>query len=90
LAAGQRDKDWAVTTETTAFSNLGFKIKKYLQPGEVVFMDKQGLKSQRKGSDINQICAFLWIYTGFPASYYEGITVEVVRERCGMCLAKGD
>ena len=90
LVLGQRDKDWAVTSETTAFSNLGFKIKKYLQPGEIIFMDKQGIKPKRKGSGINQICAFLWIYTGFPASSYEGITVEVVRERCGMFLAKDD
>jgi amidophosphoribosyltransferase len=90
LVLGQRDKDWAVTTETSAFSNLGFKIKKYLAPGEIIFIDKQGIKPRRKGSDINQICAFLWIYTGFPASSYEGITVEVVRERCGIFLAKDD
>jgi amidophosphoribosyltransferase len=90
LVLGQRDKDWAVTTETTAFSNLGFKIKKYLQPGEIIFIDEKGLQSKRKGRLTNQICAFLWIYTGFPASSYEGITVEVVRERCGMFLAKGD
>lgn len=90
LVVGQRDKDWAVTTETTAFNNLGFKIKKYLQPGEIILIDKEGLKSKRKGRGINQICAFLWIYTGFPASSYEGITVEVVRERCGRFLAKGD
>jgi len=90
LVVGQRDNDWAVTTESSAFSNLGFKIKKYLLPGEIIFIDKQGIKSRRKGRDINQICSFLWIYTGFPASSYEGITVEVVRERCGRFLAKDD
>jgi len=90
LIMGQRDKDWAVTTETTAFNNLGFKIKKYLQPGEIILIDEQGIKPRRKGRGVNQICAFLWIYTGFPASSYEGITVELVRERCGMFLAKGD
>jgi amidophosphoribosyltransferase len=90
LVIGQRDKDWAVTTETTAFNNLGFKIKKYLQPGEIILIDEEGMKPRRKGRGINQICAFLWIYTGFPASSYEGITVEVVRERCGMFLAKSD
>ncbi len=90
LVVGQRDKDWAVTTETTAFSNLGFKVKKYLQPGEIILINERGMESKRKGRAINQVCAFLWIYTGFPASSYEGITVEVVRERCGMFLAKGD
>lgn len=90
LIVGQRDKDWAVTTETTAFSNLGFKIKKYVQPGEIIFLDERGMQSKQKGNKTNQICAFLWIYTGFPASSYEGISVEVVRERCGKFLAKGD
>jgi len=90
LVVGRRGKDWAVTSETTAFSNLGFKIVKYLQPGEIVVLDKSGMKSKRKGGKTNQICAFLWIYTGFPASSYEGITVETVRERCGKFLAKGD
>jgi len=90
LVVGHRDRDWAITTETTAFSNLGFKVKKYLQPAEIIFIDDKGLKSKRRGRLTNQICAFLWIYTGFPASSYEGVTVEVVRERCGMFLAKGD
>ncbi len=90
LVVGQRNKDWAVTTETTAFSNLGFKIKKYLQPGEIVLIDEKGLRRKHAGGRINQICAFLWIYMGFPASSYEGITVEVVRERCGRFLAKDD
>lgn len=90
LIVGAKDKDWAVTTETTAFSNLGFKIKKYLAPGEIVLIDENGMKSKVPGGETNQICAFLWIYTGFPTSSYEGITVEVVRERCGMFLARGD
>lgn len=90
LVIGQRGRDWAVTTETSAFSNLGFKVKKYLEPGEIVFIDKSGMRLRRKGRNINQICAFLWIYTGFPASSYEGINVELVRERCGRNLAKND
>ncbi|RKY33283.1 MAG: amidophosphoribosyltransferase [Candidatus Omnitrophota bacterium] len=90
LVIGKRNSDWAVTTETTAFSNLGFKIKKYVAPGEIVFINKKGMNTKRKGKNFNQICAFLWIYTGFPASSYEGITVELVREKCGAFLAKGD
>jgi amidophosphoribosyltransferase len=37
-----------------------------------------------------QICAFLWVYYGYPASSYEGINVEVVRNRCGEALAAAD
>jgi amidophosphoribosyltransferase len=90
LVMGKRGSEWAVTTETTAFSNLGFKIIKYLGPGEIILINDKGMQAKRKGSKTNQICSFLWIYTGFPASSYEGITVEVVRERCGRFLAKND
>lgn len=90
LIVGQKDDEWAVTTETSAFYNLGFKIKKNIEPGEIVLLDKSGLKLKRKGNKENQICSFLWIYTGFPASSYDGINVEMSRERCGRNLAKGD
>lgn len=90
LIIGQRENDWAVTTETSAFYNLGYKIKKFVQPGEIILLDESGMKSKSKGRKINQVCSFLWIYTGFPASAYEGINVEISRERSGCSLAKGD
>ncbi|MDP2924379.1 MAG: amidophosphoribosyltransferase [Candidatus Omnitrophota bacterium] len=90
LVIGERQGGFAITTETTAFLNLGFKIKKFLLPGEISFINLSGMKPQNTAKKEKQICSFLWIYTGFPASIYEGINVEVVRERCGRFLAKGD
>jgi len=90
LVLGKRGKDYALTSETTAFSNLGYDIVKYLGPGEIIFIDEKGLKEKARAKSCKQICSFLWIYTGFPASSYEGINVEVVREKCGRCLAKDD
>jgi len=90
LVIGQKEGEIAVASETCAFPNLGFKIKKYLSPGEIVFISKRGLEEKKKGRQSKKICAFLWIYTGFPASSYEGINVEVVRENCGRFLAKRD
>jgi amidophosphoribosyltransferase len=37
-----------------------------------------------------QVCAFLWVYYGYPASNYEGINVEATRNRCGRALARND
>jgi amidophosphoribosyltransferase len=90
LVIGEKDGEYAVATETCSFLNLGFRIKKYLTPGEIVFMGKSGLEEKSSGKKTNQICAFLWIYTGYPASSYEGISVELVRERCGRALARKD
>jgi len=90
LVIGRKGRDWAVTTETSAFLNLGYKIVKFLEPGEIVLIGKSGLKTKRKGLKNNKICSFLWVYTGFPASKYDGINVEISRERCGANLAKED
>jgi amidophosphoribosyltransferase len=90
LVIGEKEGVLAVATESSAFLNLDLEIKKALLPGEIVLLNENGLAQRVEGSDKCQICAFLWIYTGFPASHYEGISVETVRERCGACLAKDD
>ncbi|MBN2543605.1 amidophosphoribosyltransferase [bacterium] len=90
LVVGKRDDAFAVTSETSAFPNTGFEVVKYIGPGETVMISENEMVSRTPGRPVNQICAFLWIYTGFPASEYEGINVEVVRERCGRVLASKD
>ncbi|MBN1795516.1 MAG: amidophosphoribosyltransferase [Sedimentisphaerales bacterium] len=91
LVVGKSQKEWAVTAETSAFTNNDFEIVKYLEPGEIVLITEEGIQQKRHGSgDTDQICTFLWIYTGFPASTYEGINTEIVRERCGRYLARRD
>ena len=90
LVVATRNGDFAIASESCAFPNLGFQAQKELQPGEIVLVGREGLVQQRGPDTACQICAFLWIYTGYPASVYEGITVETVRERCGRCLARND
>jgi len=90
LAVGQKAGEVAVASETCAFPNLGFTVKKYITPGEIIFLSRKGVEEKKKGRLGTKICAFLWVYTGFPASSYEGINVEKVRENCGTFLAKRD
>jgi amidophosphoribosyltransferase len=87
---GEKEGSHAVTLETCAFPNLGFKIKKYLGPGEIVFLTEEGIEQKKKPEKKMQICGFLWVYYGYPASSYEEINVEYVRNKCGASLAKND
>ena len=87
---GKKEGAYAASSETCALPNLGFEIDKYLGPGEIVFMTADGYEQRRKPGDKMQICAFLWVYYGYPASSYEEINVESVRYRCGCALAKND
>jgi len=90
LIIGDNENEIAVASETCSFNNMGFKLTKFVNPGEIIFLSPDGIKSLKEGNKTNKICAFLWIYTGFPSSTYEGINVEKVREQCGMFLARRD
>jgi amidophosphoribosyltransferase len=90
VVIGRRDGAYAATLETCAFPNLGYEVVKYLGPGEVALLTAGGMEQVRPPGPKMQICAFLWVYFGYPASGYEGINVEVVRNRCGVALAAND
>ena len=90
VVIGEKNGSFAVTLETCAFPNLNFEIKKYLGPGEVVLITEEGIEPKKPPGDKMQICRFLWVYYGYPASSYEGINVENVRNRCGAKLAKNE
>jgi len=90
IIIGKKDGAYAASSETCAFPNLGYETDYFLGPGEIVFMTEDGYGQRQKPGDNMQICAFLWVYYGYPASSYEGINVESVRYRCGRSLAKHD
>lgn len=87
---GEKEGSYAATLETCAFPNLGFEITKYLGPGETVFITEEGIEQKKKPEEKMQICGFLWVYYGYPASTYEEINVEYVRNKCGASLARND
>lgn len=90
LVLAERNGDKIVVSETCAYKNLGFKTKKFLGPGEILLINEDKVEQIKKKEDILQLCAFLFVYTGFPASEYEGKNVEEYREYAGRIIAKKD
>ncbi len=90
IILGSKEGSYAVAFETCSFSNLGFKVEKYLGPGEVIQITPDGYEQLRKPNDKMQICAFLWVYFGYPPSFYEGVNVDECRYHCGAALARRD
>jgi len=85
---GKRENAFAASSESSAFPNLGFEVDRAVGPGEIVLMTADGIEQIQKPGDRMQICSFLWVYYGYPASSYEGINTELVRYRCGAALAR--
>ncbi len=79
-----------VTFESSAFLNLGYQFEKNLGPGEIVFITPEFIRQEQAPFEKMKMCSFLWVYYGYPTSTYEGINVEVMRNRCGKLLAKRD
>ncbi|MGD8705524.1 MAG: amidophosphoribosyltransferase, partial [Syntrophobacterales bacterium] len=90
IVIGKKEGAFAVASESCAFANLGYTVEKHLGPGETVFLTADGYEQRNKPGDKMQICAFLWVYYGYPATEYEEINVELVRNRCGSALARND
>lgn len=88
VVIGRKEVSFAVAMETCSFPNLGYRTEKYLGPGEIVFIAAEGYDQKKPPQEKMQICGFLWVYYGYPASSYEGINVEWVRNRCGAHLAR--
>ena len=81
---------YAVSSETTSFPNLGFKPLRDVGPGEIVRLRADGIEVIQPAFKRCQICSFLWVYYGFPASCYEGINTEFVREKNGKMMGEKD
>ena len=81
---------YAVSSETTSFPNLDYKTVRDVGPGEIVRLRPDGFEVLQPAFKRCQICSFLWVYYGFPASCYEGINTEDVRERNGKMMGERD
>ena len=90
IIIGKKNGSIAATLETCAFPNLDYETEYYLGPGEITFINEKGYVQKKPPGEKLQICSFLWVYYGYPASSYEGINVETIRNKCGEMLAKRD
>ncbi len=90
IVIGKKEGAYAAASESCSFPNLGYEMDINLGPGEIALITAEGIEQKKPPYDQMQICAFLWVYYGYPATSYEGINVEATRNRCGRLLAKND
>lgn len=80
-----------VSFESFAYEKLGYHDEHELGCGEIDKITPNGIEILSPPNQCkNRICAFLWTYYGYPNSHYEGINVEVMRNRNGEIMARTD
>jgi len=90
IVIGKKEGAHACAFETSSFPNLGFEIEHYLGPGAAVRLTAEGSTQLIHPGNQLHICSFLWIYYGYPSSFYEGVNVDDVRYRCGAAMGRQD
>ncbi len=79
-----------VASETCAFDNIGAEFVREVQPGELVWIDGQGLRSRlwTTAAVTPKLCVFELIYFARPDSLMNGESLYSYRRRAGELLAK--
>ncbi len=90
IVIGRSEHGYAAASETSAFPNLGYERVRDLGPGEIVRITAEGIEEIQAPARREQICSFLWVYYGFPASDYDGINAEAMREAAGRAMGRVD
>ena len=90
IAIGHKDGAYCASFENFAYKNLGYNDYKELGPGEIDVITADNCVTLVQPGKEMKICTFLWVYYGYPAASYEGISVEKMRYNCGAAMARRD
>lgn len=90
IVIGKNDNGYALASESHSYANLDYETERFIGPGEIVRISEFGVTQLLAPNDKMQVCSFLWIYYGFPATSYEGINVEEMRYHDGYEMGKND
>ena len=90
LSLGRKDEGWIVASETCAFDLVGAEFYQDIEPGEVMIIDEDGVRSMQAFPQQRRraFCIFEYVYFSRPDSVVEGKNVYRVRENMGRELAR--
>ena len=88
LCLGTIDNGWSIASESCALDHIGAQFVREVEPGEIVIIDSQGMKSFKKKNAKKALCIFEYIYFARPDSIIEGKLLYPVREAMGRGLAE--
>lgn len=89
LCIGKVGESWVFSSETVALDAVGATLVRDVKPGEVVWVDADGLHSlQAPDNGTRQaLCVFEYVYFARPDSVIDGMSVDRFRRLAGMHLA---
>ena len=91
LTIGKVDDGYCISSETCAFEIVNAKFIRDIQPGEVIRIAQDGVKTFKYTDEVqHKMCAMEYIYFARPDSTIDGINVHSSRKAAGRILAQSD
>ncbi|CAM2928985.1 amidophosphoribosyltransferase [Skermania piniformis] len=87
LCLGRLDRGWVVASETAALDIVGASFVREIEPGELLAIDADGVRSARFANPEPKGCVFEYVYLARPDSTIAGRSVHAARVEIGRRLA---
>ncbi len=88
LVLGRLERGWVVASETAALDIVGASFIREIEPGEMVVIDADGLRSIQFAEPAPKHCLFEYVYLSRPDTLMNGSRMHSVRVEIGRKLAK--
>jgi amidophosphoribosyltransferase len=88
LVLGRLERGWVVASETAALDIVGASFVREVEPGELLAIDENGLRSSRFAAPEPKGCVFEYVYLARPDTTISGRSVHAARVAIGRRLAE--
>lgn len=89
LCIGKKGSNYMISSESCVFDSLGAEFIRDVEPGEVVVIDENGIRSFKDNcGGKSSLCLFEYVYVARPDSVIDGVSVYMARQEAGRILAK--
>ncbi|WP_020576229.1 amidophosphoribosyltransferase [Actinopolymorpha alba] len=88
LVIGELARGWVVASENAALDIVGATFVREVEPGEIVAIDGDGIRSRRFASPEPKGCLFEFVYLARPDTKISGQSVHATRVEVGRRLAR--
>ena len=88
LVLGRLENGWAVASETAALDIVGATFVREVEPGELIEIDEDGVRSSRFATARRAGCVFEYVYLARPDTRIAGRSVITSRNEMGAALAR--
>ncbi len=87
LVLGRLASGWTVASETCALDIVGATFVREIEPGEMIAIDEDGVRSHRFAPATPRGCLFEYVYLARPDTTISGRSLQAAREEVGRTLA---